>query len=433
MRIAKLSIFSAALVTVGVLVGWPSVGWAFPDSHVDPDRQDPWTNCTSCHGADLLGGFAPACNTCHNDFSEPDLPPRGHHPTVGDPPDDTTSRLDPLNNCAMCHGNDLTGGFGPSCFTCHDDLWSGGGGGGGGGNSPPVADPGGPYTGVVGQPITFDGSGSSDPDGDPLTYVWLFDDGTPPQLPRTDPTITHTFDEPGEYTVTLTVTDGVFGNFPDIKTTTVTITETSNLPPTADAGGPYSGVAGQPVSFDGSGSSDPDGDTLTFHWDFDDGETATGAKPSHTFDSEGTYQVILTVDDGVNAPVTDMVEVTIDPPVVNPPPSGNTWQMLLPLIPDQGTVEIDSFISFLWVKEKMGDEPVVYGVGLKLSTIVAWIDLRGSFFVGTADWERGLMMGVVFNYMGGSDSIWMAQQLALPLDFANPLAGSGLGGLLPGF
>ncbi|HYT99126.1 MAG TPA: PKD domain-containing protein, partial [Gemmatimonadales bacterium] len=64
---------------------------------------------------------------------------------------------------------------------------------------------------------------------------------------------------------------------------------TVNHAPTAVAGGPYSGSEGTAVSFDGSGSSDADGDALTYAWSFGDASTAAGAKPSHTYANNGTY------------------------------------------------------------------------------------------------------------------------------------------------
>ena len=72
-----------------------------------------------------------------------------------------------------------------------------------------------------------------------------------------------------------------------------------NNAPTADDGGPYIGVAGVPVTFDGTGSTDPDGNALTYSWEFGDGETGTGSNPEHTYDSAGTYKVNLTVNDGL--------------------------------------------------------------------------------------------------------------------------------------
>jgi hypothetical protein len=74
-----------------------------------------------------------------------------------------------------------------------------------------------------------------------------------------------------------------------------------NRAPTADAGGPYSGVAGVPVSFSGLGSSDPEGSQLTFLWGFGDGVGATGAQPLHTYRGDGRFQVSLDVSDGLLA------------------------------------------------------------------------------------------------------------------------------------
>jgi PKD repeat protein len=82
------------------------------------------------------------------------------------------------------------------------------GGGGGGGTTPaniaPVAIAGGPYSGFTSTAVTFDGSGSSDADGDTLTYSWTFGDGGT----ATGMTPTHTYLVAGNYTVTLTVSDG---------------------------------------------------------------------------------------------------------------------------------------------------------------------------------------------------------------------------------
>jgi len=70
--------------------------------------------------------------------------------------------------------------------------------------------------------------------------------------------------------------------------------------PAANAGGPYTGTAGVPVSLDGTGSSDPDGDPLAYAWDCDGDEAfddATGASPSCTWDSPGTRLAGLRVTD----------------------------------------------------------------------------------------------------------------------------------------
>ncbi|MEK7317020.1 MAG: S8 family serine peptidase, partial [Candidatus Eisenbacteria bacterium] len=73
----------------------------------------------------------------------------------------------------------------------------------------------------------------------------------------------------------------------------------SPRPPAARPGGPYAGVIGIPIEFDGSGSSDPDGTPLTFYrWEFGDGSTGTGTIPSHTYGEGGHFAVSLTVGDG---------------------------------------------------------------------------------------------------------------------------------------
>jgi PKD domain-containing protein len=87
-------------------------------------------------------------------------------------------------------------------------------------NRPPVADAGGPYEGVVGQPVEFDGSGSSDPDGDPIYFYWDFGDSTGASSSEMRPF--HTYTAPGEYTVALVVYEWTFQQF-GVDSTTASI------------------------------------------------------------------------------------------------------------------------------------------------------------------------------------------------------------------
>ena len=181
-------------------------------------------------------------------------------------------------------------------------------------NNPPVADAGGSYSGTEDIAITFNGSGSSDPDsGDTLTYAWDFGDGTTGS--GVNPSHAYLWGE--AFTVTLTVSDGRGGT--DTSTTGATVNEV-NDPPVADANGPYTAVVDEPITFDGSGSSDFDNQdgtsandqTLTYSWDFGDGSTGTGISPANTYSAVGTYPVTLVVTDGaVDSELsTTTVEVT---------------------------------------------------------------------------------------------------------------------------
>src|SRR5438093_10606645 len=72
-------------------------------------------------------------------------------------------------------------------------------------NHLPTAVAGGPYRGIAQAPVQFDGSKSSDPDSDPLNYLWAFGDSST----STDPMPAHAYGAPGTFTVRLTVSDDV--------------------------------------------------------------------------------------------------------------------------------------------------------------------------------------------------------------------------------
>ncbi len=90
------------------------------------------------------------------------------------------------------------------------------------------------------------------------------------------------------------------------------------LPPTADAGGPYSGTTGVSLTFDGSGSND-DGTIVSYAWTFGDGTNGSGVAPSHTYTTGGLYNVSLTVtdDDGLSDTATTTADIN-NPPVADP-------------------------------------------------------------------------------------------------------------------
>jgi PKD repeat protein len=186
-------------------------------------------------------------------------------------------------------------------------------------NNPPVANAAGPYTGEAGTPIQFDGSGSSDPDGDTLvSYAWTFGDGST----GSGANPSHTYATGGEFTVTLVVNDGTVDSAEATATASIS-TPPTNAAPTANAGGPYEGQPDVAVDFDGSGSSDPNGDALTYAWDFGDGTIGTGVTTSHTYTAENTYTATLTVTDPDGLSDFVAVTVTIAIPPANRAPVAN--------------------------------------------------------------------------------------------------------------
>jgi PKD repeat protein len=159
-------------------------------------------------------------------------------------------------------------------------------------NAPPTATLTGPDRACVGDRVIFDASGSSDPEGDRLTYTWDFGDGELMQLSSKECRV---YERGGTFTVKVMVDDGKGTSCSTAYATTVIKV---NSRPVAAIGKCDACCVGVETTFDGTASSDPDGDRLEYTWDFGDGATATGAKVTHAYSAPGNYKVMLKVDDG---------------------------------------------------------------------------------------------------------------------------------------
>lgn len=94
-------------------------------------------------------------------------------------------------------------------------------------------------------------------------------------------------------------------------TITATFTEVGGQPPVADAGPDVNAKKLEYITFDGTGSYDPDGTITDYGWDFGDGKTGTGSTVVHKYTKTGTYTVTLTVTDNSGAQGQDTATATI--------------------------------------------------------------------------------------------------------------------------
>jgi len=157
----------------------------------------------------------------------------------------------------------------------------------------------------VDESVTFDGRASSDPDGEVVQYFWSFSDGQQAKGRQ----ITRSFPDSVTYEVFLQVKDNL-GALSDIANKSVTVQD--KLAPTASfTYFPPTPTVGAAVTFDGSTSSDPDGEVTRWRWDFGDGGTDGGEVATHSFRHTGLFQVRLTVtdDDGLEGQATQSITI----------------------------------------------------------------------------------------------------------------------------
>jgi hypothetical protein len=171
-----------------------------------------------------------------------------------------------------------------------------------------------PSPALTGVPVTFNGSGSSDPDGSIVKYEWDLDgNGTYETSTGSTASTSTSFTANGEYTIGLRVTDNLTG----ADTTTRTI-KIGPQPPTASfTATPNPATVGGSIHYDASGSKDPDGTIVNYEWDLDGNgsfETDTGATASadRVYSAAGTFDVGLRVTDNGGTSATKTLPVTVN-------------------------------------------------------------------------------------------------------------------------
>lgn len=156
-----------------------------------------------------------------------------------------------------------------------------------------------PANPVVNEIITFDAASSRDYWGHIEEHKWDFGYGNS----AIGEMVNHSYSSPGNYTVTLTVTDD--DSFTDTKTCNIEIIE---LPVVSFTYTPLSPIT---IMFNVSSSYDPDDSIMKYNWSFGDNVTGTGRIYNHTYVANGTYKVNLTVTDNDNLTNITIRNVTI--------------------------------------------------------------------------------------------------------------------------
>ena len=179
-------------------------------------------------------------------------------------------------------------------------------------NLPPIAEfTLSPARPVVGEVVTFDGSGSHDPDGEIVRWLWEFGD----EAIGEGQTASHKYEESGSFTVRLRVIDdrGAEG----MAERELTVRERNEPPQAEFTFSPENPTVEDVVQFTDR-SHDPDGEIVRWKWEFGDGTVSALRNPDHQYAKPGNYFVALTVTDDDGAVATATTVLIVDP--INLPP-----------------------------------------------------------------------------------------------------------------
>ncbi|MEY8842454.1 PKD domain-containing protein, partial [Cribrihabitans sp. XS_ASV171] len=151
---------------------------------------------------------------------------------------------------------------------------------------------------AVGQAVRFDAGGSTDPDGAIIRFDWDFGDGETGREVQT----THRYAEPGDYIVTLRVTDDA-----GVGNSVAELTRTIRVNPAPVAGLASGGAVCPRRELHFSASA---GEGVAVSWFFGDGAAGQGPEVSHAFARPGLYPVQVVMDDGQGLPSSRRAEET---------------------------------------------------------------------------------------------------------------------------
>jgi hypothetical protein len=186
-------------------------------------------------------------------------------------------------------------------------------------NQPPIAKITGPNNAYTNETLVFYASNSYDPDGNIIGYQWDFEnDGVFDTGWIEDTLVTHSYSSPGNYTVILQVKDddGAIATASHIIDV-IQLEPSLQLPiPLINASfyyryinkniilpglnGPYYGYTNENITFNSTGTYDPDGIIINYTWDFGDNFISYAENPIHSYSKQGNYTVILIVTDNDN-------------------------------------------------------------------------------------------------------------------------------------
>jgi PKD domain len=182
-----------------------------------------------------------------------------------------------------------------------------------------------------GEEVILDGEDSTDPSGDPLTYLWRQTDDSIEKVNIFDANkAVANFKVPDkvEDDTTLEVTLIVTDKYGETATKSVSLEAIANSEPEADSGGDKEAVIGEQVTLDGSGSQDPDpdGKIILYKWEQTDGPSVGlqgSNQPVVSFsvpkvEEDTTFEFTLTVTDDEGAESEDGAEVQVDAPSPQP-------------------------------------------------------------------------------------------------------------------